>query len=202
MKLRNVIALGSIAAIGFTACGSDANESGNSTAEPTASEAATTEAPAGAAFNDADVEFAQGMIPHHEQAIEMADIALDPTVGASDVVKELATRIKGEQDPEIQLMTGWLTAWGQPVAMTMDSTHDMSSMEGMMSADEMDMLSAATGPGFDKIWQEMMIKHHEGAIAMAQAEKANGSSPEALALADQIIAAQQTEIDEMTANLG
>ncbi|MEO6122193.1 MAG: DUF305 domain-containing protein [Ilumatobacteraceae bacterium] len=201
MKLRNIIALASIAAFGFTACGSD-EKSGSSTSGTTASEAATTGAATGAAFNDADAEFAQGMIPHHEQAIEMADIALDPTVGASDVVKELATRIKGEQDPEIQLMTGWLTAWGQPIQMTADSTHDMSSMEGMMSADDMDMLSSAMGVGFDKIWQEMMIKHHDGAIAMAQAEKANGSNPEALALADQIIVAQQTEIDEMTANLG
>ena len=201
MKLRNVIVLASIAAIGFTACGSDAKESTSSTAATVAGQEATTVAPAGAAFNEADVEFAQGMIPHHEQAIEMADIALDPTVGASEVVKELASRIKGEQDPEIQLMTGWLTAWGQPIQMTDDATHDMSSMEGMMSADEMDMLSAATGPGFDKIWQEMMIKHHDGAISMAQDEKANGSNPEALALADQIIAAQQTEIDEMNSNL-
>ncbi len=202
MKFRNVIVLTSIAAIGFTACGSDAKESGTATAATTAGDVTASVASSSAAFNDADVEFAQGMIPHHEQAIEMAEIALDPTIGASDVVKELATRIRGEQDPEIQLMTGWLTAWGQPLQMTSDSTHDMSSMTGMMSAEEMDMLSAATGPGFDKLWQEMMIMHHEGAIEMAKAEKANGSSPEALALADQIILAQQTEIDEMTANLG
>lgn len=201
MKFRNLIALASIAAIGFTACGSDAKKSDSTTAATVEGDTATVVA-AGAAFNDADVEFAQGMIPHHEQAIEMADIALDPTVGASDLVKELATRIKGEQDPEIKLMTGWLTTWGQPVEMTSDSNHDMSSMGGMMSAQDMDMLSAASGPDFDKIWQEMMIKHHEGAIEMAQAEKANGTSPDALALADQIIVAQQTEIDEMTANLG
>ena len=201
MKFRNLIALTSIAAIGFTACGSDAKKSDSATAATVGGDTTTVVA-AGAAFNDADVEFAQGMIPHHEQAIEMADIALDPTVGASDLVKELATRIKGEQDPEIKLMTGWLTTWGQPLQMTSDSTHDMSSMDGMMSAQDMGMLSAASGPGFDKIWQEMMIKHHTGAIGMAKAEKANGASPDALALADQIIVAQQTEIDEMTANLG
>ena len=201
MKFRNVIAIATIAAIGVTACGSDAKESATSTAGTTAGEVTTTAA-TGAAFNDADVEFAQGMIPHHEQAIEMADIALDPTVGASDVVKELAARIKGEQDPEIQLMTGWLTTWGQPLQMTTDSTHDMSSMDGMMSAEDMASLEAASGPGFDKIWQEMMIQHHDGAIEMATKEKANGASPDALALADQIIVAQQAEIDEMTANLG
>lgn len=201
MKLRNVIVLASVAAIGITACGSDAKQSG-STSGTTPGEVTATVAASGASFNEADVEFAQGMIPHHEQAIEMAEIALDPTVGASEVVTALATRIKGEQDPEIQLMTGWLTTWGRPVQMTTDSSHDMSSMDGMMSVEQMGMLAAAKGPDFDKIWQEMMIKHHEGAIEMAQAVKVNGSSPEALTLADQIIAAQQTEIDEMTANLG
>jgi hypothetical protein len=72
----------------------------------------------GTAFNDADVTFAQGMIPHHQQAIEMADIALDPATGASAQVRDLATRIKAGQDPEIQLMTGWLAAWGQPAQET------------------------------------------------------------------------------------
>ena len=203
MRTRNTAILLSLAAITLAACGSDDDKSSSSTSGTAASEVTTTVAAAGAAFNDADVKFAQGMIPHHEQAIEMAEIALDPTVGASEPVKTLATKIKGAQDPEIQLMTGWLTAWGQPVDMaTADTMHDMSSMEGMMSAEEMDALAAAMGPEFDKLWQEMMIKHHEGAIAMAQTEKANGSNPNALGLADRIIAAQQTEIDEMTANLG
>ena len=64
-------------------------------------------------LNAAEVEFAQGMIAHHEQAIEMAEIALDPNVGASPQVVDLATRIKGAQDPEVELMTGWLTAAGR-----------------------------------------------------------------------------------------
>jgi len=148
-------------------------------------------------FNDADVAFAQGMIPHHEQAVEMADIALDPTVGASDVVRDLATRIKAAQDPEIELMTGWLTTWGQPITMDENGGHDMSSMEGVMTAEEMDSLAAATGADFDQMWMEMMIRHHEGAIAMAETVKASGSNPDALVLADQIIGAQQAEIVEM-----
>ena len=198
MKFRNLTILASVAAIGLSACGSDHS---NMSMDSTAGTATTLAPVAGAVFNDADVEFAQGMIPHHEQAIEMADIALDPTVGASDQVKDLATRIKGAQDPEIQLLTGWLTAWGQPLAMDTSEGHEMSTMEGMMSADEMDALAAAKGPDFDKLWQEMMIRHHTGAIAMAQAEKANGSNPDAIALAGQIIAAQQAEIDEMNAAL-
>ncbi len=148
-------------------------------------------------FNDADVAFAQGMIPHHEQAIEMADIALDPTVGASAEVRDLATRIKGAQDPEIMMMTEWLTAWGQPITMDMSGGHDMASMEGMMSVEEMDALGAMTGAEFDKAWLEMMSRHHEGAIVMALTVKADGSNPDVLALADQVIAAQQGEIDEM-----
>ncbi len=204
MKFTRIAALASIAMLGITACGSDAKTSSPSipaeTSASTMTSSSTMMDPA-AGFNDADVQFAQGMIPHHEQAIEMADIALDPTVAAGDVVTALATRIKGEQDPEIQLMTGWLTTWGQPMQMTTDSGHDMSSMDGMMSAEDMDALSAARGAEFDKLWQEMMIKHHQGAIDMAATETANGSDPEALALAGQITTAQQAEIAEMTTNL-
>lgn len=167
---------------------------------PTTTATAATDETAAAdadAFNDADVEFAQGMIGHHEQAIEMADMALDPTVGASSEVQDLATRIKAAQDPEIELMTGWLTAWGEPVQMDTSEGHDMSSMEGMMSAEDMDALGAATGTEFDTMWLEMMIEHHEGAIAMAETEQADGLSAEAIALTDAIITAQRGEIDEM-----
>ncbi|MEP7020319.1 MAG: DUF305 domain-containing protein [Pseudonocardiales bacterium] len=146
--------------------------------------------------------FAQGMIPHHAQAIEMADIALDAKVGASQQVRDLATRIKNGQGPEIQLMTGWLTAWGQPVQANMGTGHDMASMDGMMSAAEMDTLGTMTAADFDKMWMEMMIRHHEGAIAMAQTVKAAGSSPDVLVLADKVIIAQQAEIAEMQALLG
>jgi len=181
-----------VGALAFAACG------GDSKSETTSADSGAT---SGDQFNDADVTFAQGMIPHHEQAIEMADIALDPTVGASAEVRDLATRIKGGQDPEIALMSGWLTAWGKPLTMDMGDGHDMSSMEGMMSVEEMDALGMMTDVDFDSMWMEMMIRHHEGAIVMAQTVKANGSNPDVLALADQVIAAQQAEITEMQALL-
>lgn len=79
--------------------------------------------------------------------------------------------------------------------------HDMSEMEGMMSVEEMDDLGAATGEAFDTMWLEMMTRHHEGAIAMAETVKENGQNADVLALADQVIAAQQAEIDEMRALL-
>ena len=191
MKLRILaVTAAVVGTLIFAACGSDSKSASEGTAAPATGE-----------FNDADVTFAQGMIAHHEQAIEMSDIALDPTVGASAEVGELATRIKAGQDPEITLMTGWLGAWGQPVTMDMSEGHDMSSMEGMMSVEEMDALGALTGTEFDKAWLEMMIRHHKGAIAMALTVKANGSNPDVLALADQVIAAQQGEIVEMEALL-
>jgi uncharacterized protein (DUF305 family) len=131
----------------------------------------------------------------------MAEIALDPNVGAGPEVIDLATRIQAAQEPEIEQMTAWLTAAGESVSMDMSEGHDMSSMEGMMSAEDMDTLAASTGAEFDQMWLEMMIVHHEGAISQSETVKANGSNPDVLALADQIITAQQAEITEMRALL-
>lgn len=183
----------------LAACGSDDPASSATTAMT--SPADTSGEAAATTLNDADVEFAQGMIAHHEQAIEMAEIALDPNIGAGPEVVDLATRIKGAQDPEVELMTGWLTAAGQPVEMDTSGGHDMTSMEGMMTAEQMDAMAASTGPEFDQMWLEMMIAHHQGAISQSQTVKANGSNPDVLALADQIITAQQAEIAEMQAQI-
>ncbi len=204
MKLRSLSAFAVLGALGLAACGSDSvvGPAASPAAPAPASQAPSATTATGAGFNDADVAFAQGMIPHHEQAVEMADIALDAKVGASQQVRDLATRIKNGQDPEIQLMTGWLTTWGQPMQANMGTGHEMSSMDGVMSAAEMDTLGTMTAADFDRMWMEMMIRHHQGAIAMAQTVKAAGSSPDVLALADQVITAQQAEITEMQALLG
>lgn len=195
MRLRSLPIFAAIGVLGLAACGS------NDTASPATQGPADTTA-SSTPFNDADVTFAQGMIPHHEQAVEMADMALDPNIGASEQVRDLATRIKGGQDPEIAMMNDWLTAWGQPMQMNTGEGHDMSSMNGMMSAEEMDTLRTMTGAEFDTMWMQMMIRHHEGAIATAQTVKAAGSNPDVLALADLVITAQQSEITEMTSLLG
>ena len=202
MKSRT-LSLGALAVLALTACGSDddAASPAASSSPSVASDASSSSGGASAEFNDADVIFAQSMIPHHEQAVEMADIALDPTVGAGPEVIDLATRIKAGQDPEIAQMTAWLQAWGKPVQMDMGEDHDMSSMEGMMSAEEMDSMSGTAGAEFDEMWMAMMIRHHEGAIAMAETVKASGSNPDVLVLADAVIAAQQGEIAEMQALL-
>jgi len=198
MNLRRLVAPALALAAALSACGSDDSSSTDSAPVTTASSGSG----ATVALGEADIEFAQGMIAHHEQAIEMAEIALDPDIGASPEVIDLATRIKGAQDPEVELMTGWLTAAGEPIAMDMSDGHDMSSMDGMMSAEQMDSMAGMTGPEFDRTWLEMMIAHHEGAISQSETVKSEGSNADVLALADEIIAAQQIEITEMQALLG
>ena len=149
--------------------------------------------PESADFNDADVMFAQMMIPHHEQAIEMSDIALDPNTGASAAVIALATQIKGAQDPEISQMKNLLTTWGMP--MEMGSMDHSSMMDGMLSLEDMDSLGQLKGAEFDKAWAKGMIAHHEGAIAMANDVLANGTNSEILALANAVVSGQSTEIE-------
>lgn len=154
-----------------------------------------------AEFNAADVMFAQMMIPHHEQAIEMSDIALDPTVGASDVVRDLATRIKGAQDPEIAVMKGFLTSW--KMSLTMDPNMDHGDMmSGMLSAQDIADLSALRGADFDRAWMAGMIAHHEGAIEMATDVLKDGKNAAVKTLANAITAAQDAEITEMKKLLG
>jgi uncharacterized protein (DUF305 family) len=146
-------------------------------------------------FNDADIMFAQMMIPHHEQAIELADMALDPTLMASEQVKALASQIKSAQDPEIDLMAQWLDEWEQPL-MDMSVDHSMT-MEGMLSVDELGAIGQMNGEEFDQAWIGAMIAHHKGAIEMADTVKAEGESALVQELADAIIQAQKSEIDTL-----
>ena len=148
-----------------------------------------------ASWNKADQKFVQEMIPHHEQALELADMALDPTLMASEQVKALASQIKAAQDPEIDVMTQWLTEWDQPL-MDMSEDHSMA-MEGMLSIDELGALGQLTGEEFDQAWVSAMIAHHKGAIKMADTVKAEGESALVQELADAIIQAQKSEIDTL-----
>ena len=145
------------------------------------------------AFNDSDVAFAMGMVPHHEQAVEMADMILAKD-GIDQKVIDLATRIKAAQDPEIVEMTAWLKTWGSP----MDSMSGMDGMDsGLMSDDDMAALDAATGTEASKLFLEQMTIHHQGAITMAQTEISDGTNPDAITLANGIVTSQSAEITEM-----
>ncbi len=201
MKLRNLTIIAASGALGLAACGSSDSASSSISAPPgTIASAAST--PAASDFKAADVEFAQSMILHHQQAVEMADLAIDTTVGANEKVVDLATRIKGAQKPEMEMMGGWLTAWGQPMQMDTSMGQGMPMLDGMMTDDEMNGLRNVKGADFDMMWMQMMIRHHQGAIAMAQTVKTTGSNTDVMDMADQVITAQQGEIAEMETMLG
>ncbi|GAA3630537.1 DUF305 domain-containing protein [Streptomyces chitinivorans] len=170
--------------------------------------AASSSAPVSAgSHNAADVSFAQGMIPHHRQAVVMAEMA--ETRAASQEVKDLAAAIRKAQDPEIETMSGWLESWGEQVPPKDEGTdgtdhsgHGSRGMSGMMTPEEMAELEESSGQAFDTAFLEMMIEHHKGAVAMAEDQKENGSHGPAKAMADDIITAQNAEIDAMEKLLG
>ena len=172
----------------LTACGGESQNMSDMSTDSIGTNATSSES----SFNEADVMFAQMMIPHHEQAIELADMALDPTLMASEQVKTLASQIKSAQDPEIDLMTQWLTDWDQPL-MDMSEEHDMS-MDGMLSVDEIAALGQLMGEEFDRAWATAMIAHHKGAIKMAETVKDDGQSTLVPDLANLIMQEQQSEI--------
>lgn len=148
--------------------------------------------------NDADVEFASMMIPHHQQAIEMSHLA---TTRAGVEVQKLASAIAMAQEPEIETMRGWLKAWGEHDASGQHMDHMGHGMPGMVSRQTMAELDDAKGDRFDQLFLTSMIAHHEGAITMAAREKKNGRFPGALSLADAIISTQTAEIKQMQAML-
>ena len=141
--------------------------------------------------NHADVQFTMMMIPHHEQAVEMADMVLAKD-GIDERVIILAEQIKAAQKPEIELMESWLDEWGSPMG-------DMDGMDhgGMMSDSDMQSLEDATGVEAARLFLEQMIVHHEGAIEMAQDEVDNGQNADVIALAESIIDSQTAEIATM-----
>lgn len=181
----------------LAACGDDDDAATTSETTMPAQGADTTMAAVG--HNDADVAFATGMIPHHRQAVEMAEMLI--ANGTDPALIDLAERIKAAQDPEIATMTGWLEEWGDPMADAPMGGHGDDG-EGLLADEEMAALEAAQSPELERLFLEGMIAHHEGAIAMAQTELAEGQSADAKALAQGIIDAQQAEIDEMETLLG
>jgi uncharacterized protein (DUF305 family) len=196
MKKRRSVgsAVALILALVPTACSDDESTTGTETTvadHGSDLEETATEAPADAAgFNDADVSFAQAMIPHHEQALDMARLA--ETRAESDELKDLAAQIESAQAPEIEQLQGFLDAWGQdqPAGGLGGIAHD----SGMMSEDDLTGLEEASGAEFERMFLLMMIEHHQGAIEMAQIEIGDGENAEAKELAQAIIDAQEAEI--------
>jgi uncharacterized protein (DUF305 family) len=149
----------------------------------------TTGASNSSNFSPSDIMFAQMMIPHHQQAVEMSTLA--ETRASSAEVKKLAAQIKAEQAPEIAQMTKWLTDSNSPTSMG----HDMG-MNGMLDDDQMRALEAASGAEFDRLYLQGMIEHHKGAIQMAQMV-INSSNAEAKVLGTAIVDSQSKQIQYM-----
>ena len=139
-------------------------------------------------YSMVDLGFAQMMIPHHEQAVEMSGLALE--ISTDPEILALATQIRDAQAPEIEQMQGWLDS------STGMMDHDMGTMGGMLSDAEIATLAASTGVEFDRLFLEGMIGHHEGAIKMAQMIL-DSQNPEVKALGEAIVSSQTAEIARM-----
>ncbi|MGX6509103.1 DUF305 domain-containing protein [Rhodococcus sp. SJ-2] len=191
-----------LAVVFAAAACSDSGTDATATSSPATSSATTSAAEEAAAHNDADVMFAQMMLPHHAQAIEMSDMMLVKEDIPTEVTV-LAEQIKAAQGPEIEQLESWLEQWGEPTLMPQED-HDMpgmddnmSGMEGMMSEQDMQALADAQGTDAAQLFLTQMIAHHEGAVAMAQTEIDDGQFPDAVSMARAIVETQQQEIDTM-----
>ena len=191
MNARPLTAALAAALLLLAGCGSDTEDS--SAPEPSKTE-----------HNDADVMFASDMLPHHAQALSMVDLTLGRQLDPE--VADLAEQIRNAQVPETETMVDWLTEWGEPVPETSrdhvnadghDGMQADSDMPGMMSGEEMQALEEAPDVEFEQLFLEMMIEHHEGAIAMAKTELDEGRYVPTRDLAEGIVSGQQDEIDTM-----
>lgn len=204
----------------ISACSNATTDSQPSTSSTSAAASASPSAASSdGTHNEADVTFAQGMIPHHQQAIEMSDMLLSKQ-GIDPEAISLANEIKNAQGPEIEKMQGWLQEWGvssspvpAPTSTAMPGHNmpghqmpsgdmgDMPGMEGgghgMMSAADMAALQNAQGAEASRLFLTQMIAHHKGAIMMAQEEIEIGQFPAAVEMAQAIVSSQQAEIDTM-----
>jgi uncharacterized protein (DUF305 family) len=145
-----------------------------------------TSSQSGSEYSAEDIAFAEMMIPHHEQSIEMSEIALLNTTNPE--ILQVAQEIKAAQSPEIELMKSW-----DGVKVSIHAGH---TMEGMLSEGELNDLRESKGQEFDRLFLQGMIKHHEGAIEMAQ-EVATSMNKEVADLSAAIITAQELEIAAM-----
>ena len=158
---------------------------------------------AGIRFSDADVKFMQGMISHHAQALEMTAL-LDTRTGGG-AMRRLAQRIELSQEDEIAMMREWLRARGQ--AVPADDAHhapDWQPMPGMLTDEEMERLAAAQGGAFDRLFLELMIKHHRGALTMVEnllAQRGAAQDSQLFAFTSDVTSDQTAEIDRMDAML-
>jgi uncharacterized protein (DUF305 family) len=149
--------------------------------------------------NAADVTFAQKMVPHHQQALDMAAMVPSRTTNHQLII--MATHIALDQQAQIDTLQGLLRQWGEPTAPA-HTGHDGMDMDGMVDAATMDKLTTLKDTAFDDLWLRSMISHHQGAVGMAEPEIAQGENATAVKMAKIIVEWQQFEIGQMHAMLG
>lgn len=188
LRLMLVACLAVVVAFGVAACGSDGGEGGDQKAKE---------------YNQADVEFAQQMIGHHQQALTMVDMA--KRRAPSPEFADLLADLEAAQAPEIDTMTGWLESWGEDVPDNMAGMDHGSmspgAMSGMVTQQDLDKLDKAGARAFEDMWLQMMIGHHQSAVDLAKKEVAEGKYPDAIDLAESIATSQTEEIERMKAML-
>jgi uncharacterized protein (DUF305 family) len=186
---RTKITLAAAAALtlGLTLAGCSA---GSNEAADTSSSTSTSAA--ASAHNKQDVMFAQMMLPHHKQAVEMSDMLLDKGKGVNADVITLAKQIKAEQGPEITKLSAWLKDWDADSMSGMDH-----SMSGMMSDSDMTDLDTASAKDAGKLFLRQMIEHHTSAVDMAGTEVDKGKNTDAVAMAKSIVSSQTEQITQM-----
>lgn len=195
--MRAVIATAA-AALVLTACGGGDDPTvatGGSSSESSGSDPSASASGIDAAHNEADIAFITDMKPHHDGALEMAELAA--TRAESPQVKDLAARIVAAQDPEIQTMQAMADAWDVDLDSGASPHGGMDMGGGMDMSGDMEALEPMSGAAFDREFLTRMTVHHEGAVEMSQEQLANGENPQAKELAEAIIAAQNDEIAEM-----
>lgn len=177
-----------VMAVGLSACGFEFSGE--------AAEDGTTSSIADAGFNDRDVLYAQLMLPHSRQAVDLANLALETATGASDAVKVVATRIKIEHASEIERMTLLLRGWKRP--LTYGPTLDGVQLRtGILTDKQVDYITSLRNSAFNKEYMESMISHHEGSIDMARVLLLKGRNASLRTLANSVITNRQATIDQM-----
>ena len=214
-RASSLTAVALASALALAGCGTGGGQNTDAASETTSSTAAATGAgspsstpsgatsgePIAAEHDDADVMFAQMMLPHHEQAVDMSETLLAKDEVPAEVA-DFAQGVIDAQAPEIERMNDMLTAWeAEPLADAgeMDGMDHGSGagMSGMMSEEDMSALEDAQGAGAAQLYLEQMTVHHEGAVEMAQEQIEQGQNPQAVELARQVVADQEAEIAEM-----
>jgi uncharacterized protein (DUF305 family) len=208
---------GAVAIVAATAAVAIALRSGDTTSDPSGPDAAATptsspvpvivpgrpgesastvpsdqfKAPDGSGYSSLDVWWVRMMIPHHQQALEMA--ALAPDRASNPQIKAVADRILAAQKPEVEFFRTWLRTRGlaeQPD----EAGHDHAGMRGMQPPEAMRGIATLKGDLFDKVFVDMMVSHHEGAVAMCTDLLKVGKDERLTELATNIAAEQQAEI--------